>query len=65
MTFANFIIALVCLAIVCMFIEFAISVFIYWLIFLAISWILGLFGLQQYAWMVFVIYVVLSWFRRY
>ena len=65
MTFANFFIALLCLAIVCMFIEFAISVFIYWLIFLAISWILGLFGLQQYAWMVFVIYVVLSWFRRY
>jgi hypothetical protein len=66
MTFANFMIALICLAIVCMFIEFAISVFVCWLIFLAISGILGLFGLQRYAWLVFAVFVIWSWlFGRY
>ena len=61
----TFLFALLCLLIVFCLIEFALWVFISWIVFGIISFVLSLFGLQQYAWLVFVLFIVWSWFRRY
>ncbi len=61
----NFLIALLCLGIVALLIEFTISVFFAWLVFCLISWILSWFGLQQYAWLVFIVFMLWGWIRRY
>lgn len=59
----NFIFALFCLAVVFFLVELTFRIFLAWLLFCAISWVLSLVGLQEYAWLVFIVFVLWSWFR--
>ncbi|MBR6134709.1 hypothetical protein IKQ38_04495 [Candidatus Saccharibacteria bacterium] len=55
--------AIFCLIVVGVLIEFTLTMFFYWLIFVGISFVLSLIGLQEYAWLVFIIFVLWRWFR--
>lgn len=55
--------AIICFMIVGLLIEFAFWMFIGWLVFCLISWLLSLVGLQDYAWLVFIIFVLWAMFR--
>ena len=55
--------AIFCFFVVGFLIEFTLTMFFYWLIFVGISLLLNLIGLQEYAWLVFVVFVLWRWFR--
>ena len=58
--------AIVALAIVAFFFELTIALFFGWLLFCLISFVLGMFGLQQYAPLVFILYLLFGgWWRRW
>lgn len=55
--------AIFCFFVVGFLIELTLTMFFYWLIFVGISLLLSLIGLQEYAWLVFVVFVLWRWFR--
>ncbi len=58
--------AIVSLIIVCFLFELTLALFFGWLLFCFISFVLSLFGLQQYAWLVFILYILFGgWGRRW
>ena len=59
------IVAIIALAIMYFFFELTIALFFGWLLFCFISFILSLFGLQQYAWLVFILYLLFGGWGRY
>ena len=60
------VVAILSLMIVAFLFELTIALFFCWLLFCAISFVLSLFGLQQYAWLVFILYILFGgWGRRW
>ena len=56
--------AIISLIIAGIIIDITLSLFVYWLIYVAIAWLLSLVGLQDYAFVVFVIFLLSSWWHR-
>jgi len=57
--------AILSLMIVGFLFELTLVLFFYWLLFCVISFVLSLVGLQQYAWLVFILYILFGGRGRY
>ena len=58
--------AIIALIIIAFFFELTVALFFCWLLFCLISFVLGFFGLQEYAPLVFILYILFGgWGRRW